>query len=120
MSVHNYIQVEVGKGKILPRNASGEQILTVSSGRIFKLESIIVTNRSGDCEVTIWDAISGGAQTYGFSGQEMLRVIVGAVKTEAMGDDFIKGKFFASSVFVFATVSGTWVHVGGREYAPRP
>jgi hypothetical protein len=120
MSVNYPIKVEVGKGRIVEANNTGYTIHTVTSGRIFKLETLIITNRSGDCEVNLYDAASGGPNVYGYSGQPQLRVIVGAVKTEAMGDDFIKGKWFASSVVAFATVSGTFVHVGGNEYAPTP
>ena len=120
MSVEYPIKAEVGKGRVVIANNTGYLIHTVNSGRILKLESLIITNRSAECEVNLWDAASGGPQVYGYSGYPQLRVIVGAVKTEAMGDDFIKGKWFVSSVQAFTTVSGTYAHVGGHEYASRP
>lgn len=96
---------------------TGYDVYTVTSGRRAELKNVIVTNFSGDARVDLYDSASGGTGLSGveLSGRLKLRVIVGAIKTEAMGDDFIKGVTFHSSVHAITTVSGTWIHVGMRE-----
>jgi hypothetical protein len=111
-----FAKVEKGDARIIEANDTGYTLHTVTSGRIFALKTLIVTNRSGDCEVNLYDAASGGPQIFGTSGQPLLRLIVGAVKTEAYGDDFLKGVNFVSSIVAFASVSGTFCRIGGFEW----
>lgn len=104
---------EHGRSRVIDNNVSGFTIYQVTSGRIFHLENVIVTNRSGTAEVNIYDCMSGDPS---LSGTLRLRLIVGAVKTEFIGDgEAIKGCTFYSSVVAFSTVSGVWIHVGGTE-----
>jgi len=64
---------------------TGYDLWLVTEGRKAELRNLIVTNFSGDAHVDIYDASSGGTGLSGvaLSGRLKLRVIAGAVKTEA-------------------------------------
>jgi len=104
---------EHGRSRVIDNNVSGFTIYQVTSGRVFHLENIIATNRSGTAELNIYDSFSGDPS---LSGTLRARLVLGATKTEFIGDgEAIKGVTFVSSVVAFSTVSGVWLHVGGTE-----
>lgn len=102
--------VEHGFTRELTVTNSTFPIWTVTSGRIFKPLSLIVTNKSGDAIVEFYDSQSGA------SGYIKLHLVVPATKTVVLHQDELVGITFQSAVMAATNVSGTVVTIGGVEY----
>lgn len=104
------------KGYTIPIGASNTDTSgwMNTSGRIFRLESLIVTNLSGEGRVQIFDAGSAGWD----STRTIVNLKVGQAETVTLDRDELVGAEFISGMYVQSTVSSgsTWVRVGGYEY----
>jgi hypothetical protein len=102
-------KVEVGYAKTA--NNFSTEIYQVTSGRSFKVETVIITNKSGLANVVLYDAVSSEISS------KRLDVMVGASDTVILNkDDLIGVQDFLSSVVAYTSISGVWIHVGGYEY----
>lgn len=115
MVIHKVIQggrpgIEVGERLTLDTTESARTVYTVTSGRKLKIKSIICTNFSGDARVSIYDDTSD-------ESTRIIELVVGAVKTEALGPDELIGlRDVHSSVVARTSISNLFIHVGGVEY----
>ena len=104
-------KVEKGGGVIVVADNSGYTAYTVTSGRIFRLKSLILTNFSGEATVSIYDSASSAGETV----SKRFPVKVKERDTVALGEQELHGMDYVSSVVVFSTVSGLYSWVGGVE-----
>jgi len=111
--VHEIIpKIEKGGGADITAANTLYELHPVTSGRKFKLETLIVTNPISGAEARfyVYDGVSG-------STTKRLDLIIRASDTIVLGKDELKGvPDFISGVVVASTVSGLWAHAGGYEY----
>ena len=104
-------KIEKGGGVTVGSTASGYTAYTVTSGRIFRLKSLILTNFSGEATASIYDSASSSGETV----SKRFPVKVKERDTVALGEQELHGRDYVSSVVVFTTVSGLYAWVGGAE-----
>ncbi len=102
--------IEVGDALTLTANNSGYLVYQVTSGRKFKLGTVIITNdRASNITIDLFDCTSA-------LSNRLLHVIAGAEKTEVYPPDELLGvRESISGIYATTTLSGTVVHVGGFE-----
>ena len=105
-------KVEKGDGVLVASTASGYTAYTVTSGRVFRLKSLILTNISGMATVSIYDSASSSGETV----SKRFPVIAKAAETTILEEEQLHGADYLSSVVVFSNVSGLYARVGGVEF----
>jgi len=106
--------MEAGNSALLGDTRSGYTVYEVTSGRSFKLRTLMLTNDQASRQVvTFYDSTSDTN-----ASNRLLKVTVGAEKTEIVEPTDILGvREVVSSLIAFGSLSGqTFIHAGGYEY----